>query len=54
ACLEFVHAPSSEKISVNYIREATNQIDIVTKRFKARLNVYQATEMGATILLYTN
>ncbi|CAF4251360.1 unnamed protein product, partial [Adineta steineri] len=53
-CLGFVHAPSSEKITVNYIRGATYEIDIATKRFKARPNVYQPTEMGPTVLLYTN
>ncbi|CAF1375496.1 unnamed protein product [Adineta steineri] len=39
-CLGFVHAPSSERITVNYIRGATYEMDTATKRFKARPNVY--------------
>ncbi|CAF4415728.1 unnamed protein product, partial [Adineta steineri] len=53
-CLGFVHAPSSEKITVNYNRGATYEIDIATKQFKALTNVYQPTEMGPTVPLYTN
>ncbi|CAF1343575.1 unnamed protein product [Adineta steineri] len=46
--------PSSEKITVNYIHGDTYEIDIATKRFKARPNVYQSNEMGCTALLDTN
>ncbi|CAF0990478.1 unnamed protein product [Adineta steineri] len=53
-CLGLVPAPSSEKITVNYIRGATYEIDTATKRFKARPNVYQAIEMCHTVLLYIN
>ncbi|CAF4125943.1 unnamed protein product [Adineta steineri] len=53
-CLGFVDALSSEKITVNYIRRATYEIDIATKRFKACPNVYQPTAMDPTVLLYTN
>ncbi|CAF0758995.1 unnamed protein product [Adineta steineri] len=53
-CLGFVHAPSSERITVNYIRGATYEINIATKRFKARFNVYQPAEMNPTVLLYIN
>ncbi|CAF1348547.1 unnamed protein product [Adineta steineri] len=52
--LGFLHAPSSKKITVNYIRGSTYEINIATKRFKAHSNVYQPTEMGPTVLLYTN
>jgi hypothetical protein len=51
--LGFVHAPPPEKITVNYIRGATYEIDIATKRFKARPNLYQPTEMGPTVQLHT-
>ncbi|CAF0765440.1 unnamed protein product [Adineta steineri] len=53
-CLGFVHAPSSEKITVNYIRGATYEIDIATKQLEARLNVYQSAELSPTVLLYTH
>ncbi|CAF3889096.1 unnamed protein product [Adineta steineri] len=53
-CLGFVHAPSSERITVNYIRGSTYKINIATKRFEARPNVYQPTEMDSTVLLHTN
>ncbi|CAF1378328.1 unnamed protein product [Adineta steineri] len=52
--LGFVHAPSLKKITVNYIRGATYETNIATKRLKAHPNVYQPTEMGRTVLLYTN
>ncbi|CAF1096291.1 unnamed protein product [Adineta steineri] len=53
-CLGFVHASSSEKININYIREVTYEIDIATKRFKASPNLYQSTEIDPTFSLYTN
>ncbi|CAF1417034.1 unnamed protein product [Adineta steineri] len=52
--LGFVYAASSEKITVNYIREPTYEINIVTKRFKAHPNVCQSIEMDHTVLLYIN
>ena len=52
-CLGYVHAPESQKITTDYIRRATYEIDIATKRFKARPNLYQPSEMGPTIQLST-
>ncbi|CAF3730893.1 unnamed protein product [Adineta steineri] len=43
-----------KKITVDYIRVTTYEINIATKRFKARFNVYQPTEMDSSVLLYTN
>lgn len=48
-----MQAPPSEKATPNYIRGATYEIDIATKRFKARPNIYQPTEMGPTVQLTT-
>ncbi|CAF1138930.1 unnamed protein product [Rotaria sordida] len=53
-CLGHVHAPGSENITINYIRGATYEIDIATKRFKARPNIYQPSEMGPTVQLNIN
>ncbi|UJR10014.1 hypothetical protein I4U23_014237 [Adineta vaga] len=53
-CLGYVHASPSEKITPNYIREATYEIDIATKRFKARPNLYPPSEMGPTVQLSRN
>ncbi|CAF4002886.1 unnamed protein product [Adineta steineri] len=53
-CLGLVPAPSSEKITVSYILGATYEIDIATKRFKARPNVYQPTEMISTNSQYVS
>ncbi|CAF0911000.1 unnamed protein product [Adineta ricciae] len=53
-CLGFVHAPRSEKITPDYIRGATYEIDIATKRFKARPNLYPPSEMGPTVQLAAN
>ncbi|CAF1022924.1 unnamed protein product [Rotaria sp. Silwood1] len=50
-CLGHIHAPASENITINYIRRATYEIDIATKRYKARPNVYQPSEMGPTVQL---
>ena len=50
-CLGYVHANGSEKITTDYIRGATYEIDIATKRFKARPNLYQPSEMGPTVQL---
>ena len=52
-CLGYVHAPGTQKITTDYIRGATYEIDIATKRFKARPNLYQPSEMGPTIQLST-
>ena len=52
-CLGYVHAPPTQKITTDYIRRATYEIDIATKRFKARPNLYQPSEMGPTIQLST-
>ncbi|CAF1008069.1 unnamed protein product [Adineta steineri] len=52
-CLGYVHAQNGEKITTNYIRGATYEIDIATKRFKARPNLYQPSEMGPTVQLST-
>ncbi len=41
------------KATVNELRGATYEIDIATKRFKARPNFYQPTEMGPTVQLNT-
>lgn len=49
----YVHAPDNEKITTNYIRGAQYEIDIGTKRFKARPNLYQPSEMGPTVQLST-
>ncbi|CAF0917527.1 unnamed protein product [Adineta steineri] len=53
-CLGFVHASSSEKININYIRDVTYEIHIATKRFKAPPNLYQSIEIDPTFSLYTN
>ncbi|CAF4483286.1 unnamed protein product [Rotaria socialis] len=53
-CLGHVHAPSSVNITMNYIRGATYEIDIATKRFRARPNLYQPSEMGPTVQLNMN
>jgi len=42
-----------KKSQQNYIRNATYEIDIATKRFKARPNLYQPSEMGPTVQLST-
>ncbi|CAF1044439.1 unnamed protein product [Adineta ricciae] len=52
-CLGYVHAPKGEKITTDYIRGATYEIDIATKRFRARPNLYQPSEMGPTVQLST-
>ncbi|CAF2905745.1 unnamed protein product [Rotaria sp. Silwood2] len=52
-CLGYVHAPNNENITTNYIRGAKYEIDIGTKRFKARPNLYQPSEMGPTVQLST-
>lgn len=53
-CLGYVHAPAPAQATIDYIRGATYEIDIATKRFKARPNLYPPSEMGPTVQLSRN
>ncbi|CAF0897340.1 unnamed protein product [Didymodactylos carnosus] len=52
-CLGYVHAEGKDICTTDYIRNATYEIDIAGKRFKAKSNLYQPSEMGPTIQLST-
>lgn len=53
-CLGYVHAPSPHTATINYMRAGTYEIDIATKRFRARPNFYQPAEMGPTVQTTTH
>ncbi|CAF0873182.1 unnamed protein product, partial [Didymodactylos carnosus] len=52
-CLGYVHTDGKDVITTDYIRNATYEIDIAGKRFKAKSNLYQPSEMGPTVQLST-
>jgi len=52
-CLGYVNSHDNEVITTNYIRNATYEIDIASKRFRAKPNLYQPSEMGQTMQMGT-